>query len=50
MAKEKYSIRTNKENGLINLFFGAMYCNTFSTKEEAKQHIKDMNKRDKGVY
>jgi hypothetical protein len=49
MSKERYSIRTNKDNGLINVFFGTMYCNAFNTKEEAKHHIKDMKKKYKGV-
>ena len=50
MSKERYSIRKNKDNELFNVFFGTMYCNSFDTKEQAKQHIKDMNQRYMGVF
>jgi hypothetical protein len=44
---DRYSIKKNKENGLFNVYFGTMYCFTYDTYQEAKDHIQNMKKRYK---
>lgn len=50
MANERYSARKNRHTRFFDVFlsgFTPMYCNSFETKEEAQEYIKEQRKRHK---
>lgn len=53
MTEDRYSIRKNKE-GKYDIYlsgFCSMYCATYDTKEECKEHIKNQKSyyKEQGV-
>lgn len=52
MSNDRYSIRENKNTGRYDIFlsgFEPMYCATYNTKEECREHIKTQKKYYKSL-
>ncbi len=50
MARERYSIRFDKDSKRYDVFYSGfvpMYCDSYDTKQECREYIKEQNKYEK---